>query len=140
MKPKLFRILVAILGLFVLWIAYWSGYQSGYVKVKNEQYSTISTATAEKLHFLKVLGGASNPSLKSDIKLSIKGNIAELESMDTYLQKFDGLQILNTMYYVPRLAYLASKLHREDRDRKSILIALKNEEAEIERNSVQGTK
>ena len=127
MKPKLHYLLAAILGLFaVLWMTYWSGYRTGYIKVKNEQYSTTYMAAVEKLHFLKMLDGTSKQALKSDIKLSIKGNIAELEFLNSYIQKFDGFHLLDRVYEMPMLAYLASKLANEDQERESRQAALKS--------------
>jgi len=140
MKPRILQILVAVVGLFVLWLVYWSGYQSGYVKVKEEQYSSIYLSAAEKLHFLKALGTESNSQLRNDIRLSIKENVTELESLDTYLHTFDGFRLWDRFYEVPMLAYLSSKLHSEDQDRKSMLAALKNEAAKIENGSREGTK
>jgi len=112
-------------------MTYWSGYQSGYLKVKNEQYSTTYVAALEKVHVLKMLDGVSNETLKNDIKQSIKLNITELEALNSYLQKFEGFHPWSRTYEMPMLAYLASKLPNDDQERESRRAALKTELANV---------
>lgn len=128
MSPKLLYLPAAVVGVSaILWTTYWSGYQSGYVKVKNEQYSTIYVAALEKVHLLKMVDASSNEAIKSDIKQSIRGSVVELETLNSYLQRLEESRVWSRIYGMAVLAYRASELPSEGEDRVARRAALAKE-------------